>query len=67
MTGDREDELAAMHLSTVALTPSWFVRILTAVPVAIFLIIPVLFRFIFKHEPVYTVRVLAVFDFYFRT
>ena len=35
MTGDRDDELAAMDLSmiTVALTPSWLVCILTVMPV----------------------------------
>ena len=34
---------------------------------AIFLIIPVLFCFFFEHETIYTTRVLAVFDFYYRT
>ena len=34
---------------------------------AIFLIIPVLFCFVFEHETIYTTRVLAVFDFYYRT
>ena len=35
MTGDRNDELAAMDLNTiaVALTPSWLLRILTAMPI----------------------------------
>ena len=34
---------------------------------AIFFIIPVLFCFVFEHETIYTTRVLAVFDFYYRT
>ena len=34
---------------------------------AIFFIIPVLFSFVFQHETIYTTRVLAVFDFYYRT
>ena len=34
---------------------------------AIFRTIPVLFCFVFEHESIYTTRVLAVFDFYYRT
>ena len=34
---------------------------------AIFFIIPVLFRFVFDHETFHTIQVLAVFDFYYRT
>ena len=33
MTGDRDDELAAMDLSMIAPTPSWLVCILTVMPV----------------------------------
>ena len=38
MTGDRDDELAAMDLSmiAVALTPSWLVLILSAMPVRLY-------------------------------
>ena len=32
----------------------------------IFFIIPVFFCFVFEHETLYTVRVLAVFHFYYR-
>ena len=34
---------------------------------AIFRTIPVLSCFVFEHESIYTTRVLAVFDFYYRT
>ena len=30
-------------------------------------IIPVLFCFVLEHETIYTTRVVAVFDFYYRT
>ena len=30
-------------------------------------IIPVLICFVFEHETIYTIRVLAVFDFYYLT
>ena len=33
----------------------------------IFFIIPVLFCFVFDQETLLTIRVLAVFDFYYRT
>ena len=33
---------------------------------ALLFIIPFLFCFIFEHETIYTIRVLAVFDFYYR-
>ena len=33
----------------------------------IFFIIPVLLCFVFEHENLYTIRVLAMFDFYYRT
>ena len=33
----------------------------------IFFIIPVLFCFVFEHETLYTIRSLAVFDFYYLT
>ena len=32
-----------------------------------FVIIPGLFCFVFEHKTLYTIRVLAVFDFYYRT
>ena len=61
MTEDRHDELAAIDLSmiAVALTPSWLVWILTAMPGYIF------HRscFVFENETLYTIQVLAVFDF----
>ena len=34
---------------------------------AIFFIIPVLFCFVLEHETIYTLRVLAVFDFHYPT
>ena len=34
---------------------------------AIIFIIPVLLCFVFEHDTLYTVRVLAVFDFYYLT
>ena len=33
----------------------------------VFFIIPVLLCFVFDHETLLTIRVLAVFDFYYRT
>ena len=54
MTEDHQDELAAMDLSKIA-------RFVT------FLIIPVLYCFVFEHETIYTLQVLAVFDSYYRT
>ena len=52
MTGDRDDELAAMDLSMIAVaqTPSWLVCILTVMPVwlNIFHIILVFFRIFFR-------------------
>ena len=65
MTGYRHEELAAMDLRmiTVALTPSWLARILTVMPVWLFLIIPVLFCF-FLNTKLYmlVIRVLTVFE-----
>ena len=60
MTGDRNDELAALYLSMieVALTSSWLVWIFNSyASLAIFFII---------HETIYTTRVSAMFDFYCR-
>ena len=37
------------------------------VNLAIFFIIPALFCFVLEHETIYTTRVVAVFDFYYRT
>ena len=64
MTGYRHDELAAMDLSmiAVALRPSCLYASLV-----IFFIIPVLFSFVFEHETIYTMRVLAVFNLHYRT
>ena len=70
MTGDRHDELAAMDFSmiAVALIPSWFVWILTIMPVWLhfssFLFCFVLFCF-WTRSYIYH-RVLAVFDVYYR-
>ena len=66
MTEDRHDELAAIDLSmiAVALTPSWLVWILTVMPGYIF---HNSCFFLFEIETLYTIQVLAVFDFYYRT
>ena len=66
MTEDRHNELAAMDLSmiAVALTPSWLVWILTVMPGYIF---HNSCFFLFEIETLYTIQVLAVFDFYYRT
>ena len=50
-----------------AQTPSWLVWILTIASLVIFVIISVLFCFVFEHWTLYTFRMLAVFDFYYRT
>ena len=65
MTEDRHDELAAIDLSmiAVALTPSWLVWILTVMPGYIF---HNSCFFLFEIETLYTIQVLAVFDFYYR-
>ena len=34
---------------------------------AIFFMIPVFFCLVFEHETIYATRVIAVFDFYYRT
>ena len=62
MTGDRDDELAA-------LTPSWLVCILTVMPVWLYFSYHSCFfpHFFFEHEPKYAIRVLTEFDFYYRT
>ena len=62
MTGDRDDELAA-------LTPSWLVCILTVMPVWLYFSYHSCFvlHFFFEHETIYAIRVLAEFDFYYRT
>ena len=68
MTEDRHDELAAIDLSmiAVALTPSWLVWILTVTPGYIFHHSN-FFLFVFERETLYTIQVLALFDFYYRT
>ena len=68
MTEDRHDELAAIDLSmiAVALTPSWLVWILTVTPGYIFHH-SYFFLFVFERETLYTIQVLALFDFYYRT
>ena len=68
MTEDRHDELAAIDLSmiAVALTPSWLVWILTVTPGYIFHP-SYFFLFVFERETLYTIQVLALFDFYYRT
>ena len=61
MTGDRDDEPAAMDLSmiAVALTPSWLVLIFNNyASLAIFVIIRSFFCFVFEHETMHTIRVL---------
>ena len=65
MTDDRHDELAAIDLSMIAVapTPSWLVWILTVMPGYIFHH-SCFFLFLFF---LYTIQVLAVFDFYYRT
>ena len=65
VTEDRHDELAAIGLSmiAVALTASWLIWILTVMPGYIFHHS----CFVFKHETLYTIQVLAVFDFSYRT
>ena len=64
MTGDHHDELAALDLSMAVMIS---VSFNSYVNLAIFFIIPVLFCFVFEHETIYTTRVVAVFDFYYRT
>ena len=66
MTRDHHDELAAIDLSmiAVALTPSWLVWILTVMPRYIFHH-TCFFCFVFENETLYTIKVLAVFDFYY--
>ena len=68
MTEDRHDELAAIDLSmiAVALTPSWLVWILAVTPGYIFHH-SYFFLFVFERETLYTIQVLALFDFYYRT
>ena len=60
MTEDRPDELG-LSMIAVALTPSWLVLILTVMPGYTF------FCFVFEKEILYTIEVLAVFDFYYLT
>ena len=71
MTGDHDDELVAMDLSmiAIALTPSWLVCILTVMPVWLYFSYHSCFfpHFFFEHEPIYAIRVLTEFDFYYRT
>ena len=69
MTGDRDDELAAMDLNTVAvaLTPLWLVWIQQLCQFGDIFVIPVLFCFVSEHKILYTIRELAVFDVYYRT
>ena len=50
------------HDRWVALTPSWIVWILKVVPVRLYF--SSLLFCIFEHETIYTIGVLAVFDFY---
>ena len=66
MTKDRHDELAVIDFSmiAIALTPSWLVRILEVMPGYIFHH-PCFFLFCFWTRILYTIQVLAVFDFYY--
>ena len=61
MTEDRHDELAAMDLSVISMNFNSYASLV------IFFIILVLFCFVFDHETLLTIRVLAVFDFYYHT
>ena len=65
MTVDRHDERVAIDLSMIAVapTPSRLVWILTVMPGYIFH--PSCF--VFENETLYTIQVLAMFDFYYRT
>ena len=72
MSGNRHDDVAAMDLSmiAVALTP-YICHMINMnfdsyASIIIFTNIPPLFCFVFEHETIYTLRVLAVFDFHYR-
>ena len=70
MTGDRHDERAAMDFSMIifAQIPSWLEWIFNSyASLVIFFIISVFFCFVFEHWTLYTIWVLAVLDFNFRT
>ena len=69
MNGDRHDKRAPMDFSMIvfAQTPLWQVRILSYASLVIFFVVSVLFCFLFEHGALYTIRVLAVFEFYYRT
>ena len=62
MTGDRNDKLASIGLGMITVM---FVKILTIIPVWLcFSSFLFLLCFVFEHETINTIRVLAVFDFY---
>ena len=69
MTKDRHDELAAVDLSVIALTLTVWISMNfnSYASLVIFFIITVLFCFVFDYETSLAIRVLAVFDFYYRT
>ena len=66
MTGYRHEELAAMDLRmiTVALTPSWLARILTVIPVWLYLSSFLFYSVFFFNTKLYmlVIRVLTVFE-----
>ena len=69
MTKDRHDELAAVDLSVIALALTVWISMNfnSYASLVIFFIITVLFCFVFDYETSLAIRVLAVFDFYYRT
>ena len=68
MTGDRYEELAAMGRKRSRYDPVMIcMNFNSDASMVIFFIIPIFFFcFVFEHETLYTIRVLAVFDFYYR-
>ena len=64
MTGDRRDELAAVHYDNIrSYTVILSLKFNSYASLAILFIISFSLCFVFEHETSYTTRMLAVFDF----
>ena len=64
MTGDRRDELAAIHYDNIcSYTVILSLKFNSYASLAILFIISISLCFVFEHETSYTTRMLAVFDF----